>query len=129
MKKNKPRWKNLPVYEMMIRKAKQSGVSEETCEFLRSKRRSPKKMIYTAPNGKEVAFDAWEDDTEEYGTYWADICPECCKKYKKELWGKLSDGASGEASCYICGCENTNAEAYVDFDKNEVRFEQEEDYG
>ena len=125
MKKNvKQRWKKLSIRERLARKCEQSGtVSEETINMIRNGDKTLRKMIYTSPNGKEVAFDAWEDATEEFGTYWADICPECCKKYRKELFDKISDGASGEASCYICGCENTNAEAYVDFDKNKVRFE------
>lgn len=125
MKKNaKQRWKNLSTRERLARKCEQSGkVSENTVSMIRDGDKAPKKMIYTAQNGKEIAFDAWEDSTEEFGTYWADICPACCKKYKKELWDKIVDGASGIASCYICGCENTNAEAYVDFDQNEVRFE------
>lgn len=125
MKKNiKQRWKNLSTRDRLARKCKQSGkVSEDTIDMIRNGDKTLRKMIYTAANGREIIFDAWEDSTEEFGTYWADICPDCCKKYKKELWGKIADGASGEASCYICGCENTNAEAYVDFDKNEVRFE------
>ena len=82
-----------------------------------------KKMIYRVSNGKEIVFDAWEDNVNEYGTYWADICPECCKKFGNILDGKISDGASGEACCYICGCENRNAEAYVDFAADDVQFE------
>ena len=27
-----------------------------------------KKMIYRASNGKEIVFDAWEDNVNEYGT-------------------------------------------------------------
>ena len=37
MKKDKPRWKNLPMYERLSRRCKQSGVSEEMCEHLRNR--------------------------------------------------------------------------------------------
>lgn len=37
MKKNKPRWKNLPIYERLARRCKQSGASEEMCEHIRER--------------------------------------------------------------------------------------------
>lgn len=124
MKKNvKQRWKNLSTREQLARKCEQFGtVSEDTISMIRSGDKTLRKMIYTAPNGRKIVFDAWEDSTEEFGTYWADICPECVKKYKRELFGRISNTGGGEASCYVCGCENTNAGAYVDFQKDEVQF-------
>ena len=35
MKKDKPRWKNLDMYERLARRCKRSGCSEETVEHLR----------------------------------------------------------------------------------------------
>lgn len=37
MKKDKPRWKNLPMYESLARRCKQFGASEEMCEHLRNR--------------------------------------------------------------------------------------------
>lgn len=37
MKKDKPRWKNLPMYERLYRRCKQSCVSEEMCEHIRER--------------------------------------------------------------------------------------------
>lgn len=119
----KPRWKNLSFYERSARKLKQRGVSEETCAHIRNLDKTPKKMIYTASNGKEVAFDAWEDDREEWGIYWADMCPKCYKKYRSILGNRAHRDRSGEACCYVCGCEATDADYYIDFKPEEVRFE------
>lgn len=83
-----------------------------------------KKMIYTAPTGKKIVFDAYEKNTS--GGFWADICPACIKKYKDILQGKLDDAGSGVACCYVCGCSNINAGTYVDFTKDEVTFVEEE---
>ena len=35
MKKNKPRWKNLDMWERLARRCKQSGCSEDTVEHIR----------------------------------------------------------------------------------------------
>lgn len=37
MKKDKPRWKSLPMYERLSRRCKQSGVSEEMYEHIRER--------------------------------------------------------------------------------------------
>lgn len=79
-----------------------------------------KKMIYTAPTGKKIIFDAYEKNT--FGGFWADICPSCIKKYKDILQDKLDDAGSGFSCCYVCGCSNNNAGTYVDFTKDEVVF-------
>ena len=79
-----------------------------------------KKMIYTSSRGKRIKFDAWEDDRIENGIYWVDMCPSCHNKYKGILGKRAHKDGSGIASWYVCGCENTNADWYVDFDPNEV---------
>ncbi len=43
MKKDKPRWKNLPMYERLARRCKQSGVSEEMCEHIRERGKQKEK--------------------------------------------------------------------------------------
>ena len=43
MKKDKPRWKNLPMYERLARRCKQSGVSEEMCEHIRERSKQKEK--------------------------------------------------------------------------------------
>lgn len=43
MKKNKPRWKNLPTYERLARRCKQSGASEEMCEYIRERGKQKEK--------------------------------------------------------------------------------------
>lgn len=35
MKKNKPRWKNLDMWERLVRRCKQNGASEYTVEHIR----------------------------------------------------------------------------------------------
>lgn len=35
MKKNKPRWKNLDMWERLARRCKQNGASEDTVEHIR----------------------------------------------------------------------------------------------
>lgn len=44
-KKNKPRWKNLDMWERLTRRCKQNGASEETVEHIREheKRRREKR--------------------------------------------------------------------------------------
>nr|DAH62721.1 MAG TPA: hypothetical protein [Caudoviricetes sp.] len=37
MKKNKHRWKDLPVYDRLAKKCKQHGGSDEMCENVREK--------------------------------------------------------------------------------------------
>lgn len=81
-----------------------------------------KRMIFTSKNGTKIEFDTFEDETEEYGTYWVDMCPKCYKKYKGALENRASDNGSGVASCSVVGCKNTNASIYVDFRKDEVNF-------
>lgn len=48
MKKNKPRWKNLDMWERLARRCKQSGCSEDTVEHIREhgkQRREKGKII------------------------------------------------------------------------------------
>lgn len=37
MAKNKPRWKDLPLYDRLSKRCKQHGVSDEMCEYIREK--------------------------------------------------------------------------------------------
>lgn len=43
MKKDKPRWKNLPTYERLARRCKQFGASEEMCEHIRERGKQKEK--------------------------------------------------------------------------------------
>lgn len=76
-------------------------------------------MIYTSRRGKQITFDDFEDNTEEYGTYWVEMCPHCHNKYKNIIKGKVSDGAMG--TCSVAGCYN-EANYYVDFNTTEVQI-------
>lgn len=47
MKKNKPRWKNLDMWERLARRCKQNGASEDTVEHIREhgKQREIEKLV------------------------------------------------------------------------------------
>ena len=47
MKKNKPRWKNLDMWERLARRCKQNGASEDTVEHIREhgKQREIEKIV------------------------------------------------------------------------------------
>lgn len=68
---------------------------------------------------KQIRFDDYEYNTKEYQSYWAEICPECQKKYKDILGTRASLGAAG--TCSVKGCWN-EADYYVDFKEEEVDF-------
>ena len=78
-----------------------------------------KNMKFAAHNGVNIVFDDWNDEVEEYGTYWGGMCQECFNKFKNILGDRVSDGSG---CCSVKGCEN-EADYYVDFLKNEVAFE------
>lgn len=78
-----------------------------------------KDMKFVAHNGESIVFDDWNDEVEEYGTYWGGMCQECFNKFKNILGDRVSDGSG---CCSVKGCEN-EADYYVDFLKNEVAFE------
>lgn len=78
-----------------------------------------KDMKFVAHNGMDIVFDDWNDETEEYGTYWVGMCQECFNKFKNILGDRVSDGSGW---CSVKGCEN-EADYYVDFLKDEVVFE------
>lgn len=42
MKKNKPRWKNLDMWERLARRCKQNGASKDTVEYIREHGRQRK---------------------------------------------------------------------------------------
>lgn len=76
-------------------------------------------LIYTSKRGKQIIFDDFEDNTEEYQSFWAEMCPHCHNKYRGILGKRASHGAMG--TCSVKGCEN-EAEYYVDFAENEVVY-------
>lgn len=78
-----------------------------------------KNMKFVAHNGASIVFDDWNDEVEEYGTYWGGMCQECFNKFKNILGDRVSDGSG---CCSVKGCEN-EADYYVDFLKDEVAFE------
>lgn len=76
-------------------------------------------MIYASKRGKQIVFDDWVDNTEEYNSYWVEMCSHCHNKYRGILGKRASDGAMG--TCSVKCCEN-EADYYVDFSKDEVEF-------
>ena len=76
-------------------------------------------MKFTSPRGKIIEFDDFVDNTEEYDSYWVEMCPHCHNKYKNILGQRAGDGAMG--TCSVNGCMN-EANYYVDFDMKEVSF-------
>lgn len=79
------------------------------------------KMIYNSKRGKQIVFDNYVDNTEEYNSYWVEMCPHCHNKYRGILGSRADDGGSAQGICSVKDCENT-ADYYVDFDENEVSF-------
>jgi hypothetical protein len=79
------------------------------------------KMVY-----KGIKFDDWVDDTEEYNSYWSEICEKCYQKHKDvfdNVFGdRMDDGGSGVACCGIDGCTSNKAYIYLDFMKDKVSF-------
>lgn len=55
MRKNKPRWKNLPTYERMARRCKQSGVSDEMCDWIRTFPERKRQREQSAANAQSVS--------------------------------------------------------------------------
>lgn len=80
-------------------------------------------LFYSPKRRKPIIFDDWVDNTEEYDSYWAEMCPQCYKKYKKILGKRVSNGAQG--TCSVKGCIN-EADYYIDFYKHEVTFKENE---
>lgn len=78
-------------------------------------------MIYTSKRGKQIVFDDYADDTEEYKSYWVEMCPHCHNKYKGILGNRADDGGTACGTCSVKGCNN-EANYYVDFGINEVAF-------
>ena len=82
-------------------------------------------MIFVSARGKQIVFDDYEKfDEDEYedAAYWTYMCPSCHKKYRGILGKRCANDGSGDASCGVKGCENTNANWYVDFAKADVKF-------
>jgi hypothetical protein len=82
-----------------------------------------KKMIFTSPRGKQVAFDDYEkEENDGVVTYWSQVCPTCHSKYRGIIGKLCSSGGSGEAVCGVVGCENANSAYYVDMSEKSVSF-------
>lgn len=77
-------------------------------------------MTYTSKRGKQIVFDDFEDNTEEYDSYWVEMCPHCHNKYRGIL-GNRADRGSAWGTCSVKGCNN-EADYYVDFHMDEVEF-------
>lgn len=78
-------------------------------------------MIYTSNEGKQIIFDDYVDNTEEYNSYWVEMCSRCRDKYKRILGNRCDDGGACNGTCSVKGCTN-EADYYVDFDKSEVEI-------
>lgn len=77
-------------------------------------------MIFAPKRAKKkIVFDDYQDNTEEFQSYWAEMCSKCHNKYKSILGQRASIGAIG--ICSVKGCEN-EANYYVDFDEKEITF-------
>ena len=77
-------------------------------------------MIFKSEHNEKIVFDDYVDNTEEYDSYYVEMCEDCLNKHKDILGNRVDDGGA----CGICsvkGCNNV-ADYYVDFDKNEVEF-------
>lgn len=78
-------------------------------------------MIYTSKRGKTIEFDDFCDNTEEYQSYWVEMCPRCHNKYRGILGKRCDDGMTAQGICSVKGCER-DADYYVDFSMEEVGF-------
>lgn len=78
-------------------------------------------MIYTSKRGKQIVFDDFVDNTEEYNSYWVEMCKHCRNKYRGILGNRVDDDNSPWGTCSVKGCGNFSY-YYVDFDMNEVEF-------
>ena len=82
-------------------------------------------MVFKAPCGEKIIFDDFADNTEEFESFWVEMCPSCYDKYKGILGNRADDGGTACATCSVKGCEN-EADYYVDFAANEVQFVEDE---
>lgn len=78
-------------------------------------------MLYSSKRGKIIVFDDYVDNTEEFNSYWVEMCPRCHNKYKGILGMRADDGGTARGTCSVKGCDN-EANYYVDFDKKEIKF-------
>ena len=76
-------------------------------------------MIFTSEDKTEVVFDDFNND--ESGC-WSAMCVDCKKKYGALMIGKFDNCCAVQQICGVKGCGN-EADFYVDFHKDEVRFE------
>ena len=85
-----------------------------------------KVLKFKSPRGIEIVFDDFVDNREEYGTYWAEICPAHVRQYRGVLGHRCGDRGESAGICCIKGCEN-DSDRYVDFDATEVTIEKIDD--
>lgn len=78
-----------------------------------------KEMVFHAENGQELIFDDFSDNLEEYDSYWAELCPDCYKRYGEVLGNRVDECGCARGICSIKGCAN-EADYYIDFKANEV---------
>lgn len=90
-------------------------------KIIESKIKQIPSMIFER-NGEKIVFDDFVDETKENKGYWVDLCSKCQNKYKDILGERISKSGAKDNMCSVRGCfEET--EYYVDFKKDEVRFE------
>ena len=75
-------------------------------------------LVYTSARGKTITFDDFNDEREEYGTYWVGMCPSCHNYFRGILGSRCDNYGSG--CCSVKGCTN-DATWYVDFSADEVK--------
>lgn len=73
---------------------------------------------------EQIVFDDYVDNTEEYSSYYVEMCGRCIEKYRKILGDRIDDGDAACGTCSVKGCSR-EADCYVDFDMNEVAFTKE----
>ena len=74
---------------------------------------------------KGIVFDDYTQN--EDGTYWAEVCEECAKKFHSLLDVELDEGGTACGCCSVNGCTNSGESDsvlhyYIDFKNEEVTF-------
>ena len=68
-----------------------------------------------------ILFDDWTDD---FCDYWAEICAECAEKYDNLINNELKRGCAC-GFCSVAGCTNNDSNTthyYIDFDMRYVEI-------
>ena len=79
---------------------------------------------------KGLIFDDYAQN--EDGTYWAEICEKCVKKYWEKIKDDIDDGGTARGYCSVQGCCNDGNDEmilhyYIDFKTEHVSFEEVSD--